>query len=76
MSGETIPLMVTSKINWKLKFVYKKSEFLTPELRKMPYNALIHSHFRYACSACYANLTKKKEKREIQIMQNKCIRFP
>ena len=63
MSGETIPLMVTSKINWKLKFVYKKNEFLTPELRKMPYNALIHSHFRYACSACYANLTKKKKKK-------------
>lgn len=63
MSGETIPLKVTSKINWKLKFVYKKNEFLTPQLRKMLYNALIQSHFRYACSASYANLTEKKNKK-------------
>ena len=65
MSGETIPLKVTSKINWKLKFVYKKNEFLTPELRKMLYSGIIQSHFSYACSASYEYLTEKKTKREI-----------
>ena len=38
-------------------------------------NALIQPHFDYACTAWYPNRTKKKQKKEIQIMQNKYIQF-
>ena len=51
MSGEPIALKVVSKINGKLKFLYRKNKFLTPELRRMLCNALIQSHFDYACTA-------------------------
>ena len=74
MSGEPIALKVVSKISGKLKFLYRKNKFLTPELRRMLCNALIQSHFDYACTAWYPNLTEKT-KEKIQIMQNKCMRF-
>ena len=51
MSGEPIALKVVSKISGKLKFLYRKNKFLTPELRRMLCNALIQSHFDYACTA-------------------------
>jgi hypothetical protein len=37
-------------------------------------NTLIQPHFDFACSAWYPNL-KKGLKKELQIPQNKCIRF-
>ena len=37
-------------------------------------NALIQSHFDYACPAWYLNLNEKT-KMKIEIIQNKCIRF-
>ena len=60
--------------NGKLKFLYRKNKFLTPELRRMLCSALIQSHFDYLCTAWYPNLTKKTEKK-IQIIPNKCILF-
>ena len=65
-----MPLKVINKISGKLKFLYRKNRFLSPELRRMLCNALIQQHFDYACPACYWKNEKKK-----QIMQNKCIRF-
>ena len=35
MSGETMALSVINKINNKLKFLYRKSRFLTPTLRQL-----------------------------------------
>ena len=70
MSGEPMALKVINKINGK--FLYRKNRFLSPELRRMLCNALIQTHFDYAW---YSNLTEKKTKKEIQIMQNKCVRF-
>ena len=67
-------LNAVNKINGKLKFLYKKNKFLTPELRRMFCNALIQSHFDYACTAWYPYLTEKSKKKT-QIMKNKCIRF-
>ena len=61
-------------MNSKLKFLYRKDNFLTPALRRLLCNALIQPHFHYACSAWYPNLTKKLKHR-IQTTQNKCIRF-
>ena len=69
---KTMALKVTNKINGKLKFLYR---FLSPELRRILCNALIQPHFDYVHPAWYPNLTEKTKK-EIQIMQNKCINFP
>ena len=74
MSGETMALSVIKKINTKLKFRYRKNRFLIPTLRRWLCNALIQTHFSYACSAWYPNATKKLKNR-IQTCQNKCIRF-
>ena len=38
-------------------------------------NALIQPHFDYTCPVWYPNLTEKKTKKKIKIIQNKCIRF-
>ena len=74
MSEEPMALNVTTKINGKLKLLYRKNKFLSPELRRMLCNALIWPHFDYTCPAWYPNLTEKMKK-EIQIIENKCIRF-
>ena len=50
MSGEAMALNVVNKINNKLKFLSRKNSFLTPVLRHLLCNALIQSHFDYACS--------------------------
>ena len=74
MSGEPMALKVINKVNSKLKFLYRKNTFLSPELRRMLCNVVIQPHFDYACPTWYPNLTEKMKKK-IQIMQNKCIRF-
>ena len=74
LSGESMSLKVIQKINTKLRFLYRKNKFLTPNLRRMLCNALIQPHFDYACLSWYSGLTKAL-KTKIQIMQNKCIRF-
>ena len=67
-------LKTIKKINQKLKFLYRKNRFLTPELRRLLCNAIIQPHFDYACSAWYPNLTQKLKKR-LQVIPKKCIRF-
>lgn len=67
-------LQALSKINGRLKFLYRKQKFLTPSLKRLLCNALIQPHFDFACLAWYTNL-KKKLKKKIQTCQNKCIRF-
>ena len=58
MSGESMPLKVINKINGKLKFLYKKNRFLSPELQRMVCNLLIQPHFDYECPAWYPNLNE------------------
>ena len=41
MSGEPVVLKVINKINGKLKFLYWKNRFLSPEFQRMLCNALI-----------------------------------
>ena len=74
MSGEDMAFKVVNKINNKLKILHRKNSFLTPALRRLLCNALIQTHFDYACSAWYPNL-KKKLKHRIQTTQNKSMRF-
>ena len=66
-------LKTMNKINGKLKFLYKKNRYLTQHLKRLLCNALIQSHFDYACSAWYPN-PNKKFKSKLQSAQNKCIR--
>ena len=65
---------VINKVNARLKFLHRKNKYFTPNLRRLLCNTLIHSHFDYACSAWYPNLSEKLN-RTIQTLQNKCIRF-
>ena len=74
ISGEAMALYVIHKINNKLKFLYRKNDFLTPTLRRLLCNALAQPHFDCTCSAWYPNLSKKLKHR-IQTTQNKCIGF-
>ena len=74
LSGESMALNVVSKINTRLKFLYRKGKFLSPQLRRLLCNALIQPHFDYACSVWYPNLNKKF-KTKLQTLQNKCVRF-
>ena len=62
------------KINGKLKFLYRKQNYLDRSLRRLLLNALIQPHFDYACTAWYLGLNKRLSKK-IQTAQNKCIRF-
>ena len=71
MSGES---KVISKVNARLKFSHRKNKYLTPNLRRLLCNTLIQPYFDYACSAWYANLSKKLKNRT-QTSQNKCIGF-
>ena len=74
LSGESMALNVVSKINTRLKFLYRKNKFLSPQLRGLLCNALIQPHFDYACSIWYPNLNKKL-KTKLQTLQNKCVHF-
>ena len=59
LSGESMALNVVPKINTRLKFLYRKGNFLSPQSRRLLCNALIQLHFDYACSVWYPNLNKK-----------------
>ena len=67
-------LQALKKINGRLKFLYRKSSFLTSSLKRLMCNALIQPHFDFACLAWYPNISKKI-KNKMQTCQNKCIRF-
>ena len=65
MSAESVALKNFLK-NQKLKFLYRKNRFLTPELQLLC-NAIIQPHFGYACSAWHPNLTQRL-RRKLQVM--------
>ena len=74
ISGESMANKLISKVNARLKFLHWKNKYVTANLRCLLCNALIQSHFGYACSLCYPNLSIKLKNR-IQTSQNKCICF-
>ena len=74
LSGESMATKMLGKINGKLKFLYRKQNFLDNSLRRLLLNALIQPHFDYACTSWYPMLNKRLSKK-IQSAQNKCIRF-
>ena len=74
MSGESMATRTLGKINGRLRFLYRKQNFLDFSLRRLLANALIQPHFDYASSAWFPMLDKRLTKK-IQTAQNKCIRF-
>ena len=68
ISGETMALRFVSKINCKLRFLYRKNRFLSQPLCRLLCNALIQPHFDYACSTWYPNLNNIL-KSKLQIIQ-------
>ena len=51
LSRQPMALKTLNKINGKLKFQYRKKNFLTPTLCRILYNSIIQPHFDYPCSA-------------------------
>ena len=74
LSGENMALKIVKKVNSRIRFLYRKGKFLSPPLRRMLCNALIHPHYDYAYLVWYSKLTQAL-KNKIQVMQNKCLRF-
>ena len=74
LKGKSMVLKVINEINGRLKFLNRKSRYITPSLKRLLYNALIQPHFDYTCSALYPNLNKKF-KSKLQTIKNKCIRY-
>ena len=60
LSGKSMALNVTDKINSRLKFLHRQNRFLTPPLHILSCNALIQPLFDYASTAWFPNLTARQ----------------
>ena len=66
---------IITKSNARLKYLYRQCRFLSFETTKKTLcNALILCHYDYACAAWYSPLTVVT-KNNLQVTQNKVIRF-
>jgi hypothetical protein len=65
---------VLKKANARLKYLYRKKEYLTQHTKKLLVMSLIQCHYDYACSIWYHGLSKFLKNR-LQTTQNKLIRF-
>lgn len=74
LSFDSMARNVIKKSNARLKFLYRKSEFLTHHTKKLLVSSLIQCHFDYACSVWFNSLTKEL-KQKLQVSQNKLVRF-
>ena len=74
VNGEPMGCRVLKKINTKLNFLWRQSNYLNYSSRRLLCNALIQPHFDYGCTSWYSLLSKTL-KTILQIAQNKCIRF-
>jgi len=74
LSGDSMASSVVKKANTRLKFLYRKRDFLSFHTKKLLVMALIQCHFDYACCFWYHGITKFW-KDKLQVTQNKLIRF-
>ena len=65
---------VLKKANARLKFLYRKKEFLNQNTRKLLVTSLIQCHFDYASSVWYTGLSQNL-KSKLQTTQNRVVRF-
>jgi len=66
---------ISQKVNSRLKFLYRKRNFLNELTKKLLVSSLIQCHFDYAWSFWFHCLTNKLEKNKLQVTQNNMIRF-
>ena len=62
LNGETMARKALSKINVKLKFLYRQATFLNPTCKRLLCNALIQPLFDYGCTSWYPLLSKMFKK--------------
>ena len=74
LSGNDIARSVVTKSNARLKYLYRKSQFLDLHTRKLLVMSLVQCHFDYVCSFWYPSLTQYWKSR-LQTTQNKLVRF-
>ena len=67
--GVSMARRVLKKINFKLNFWWRKSNYLNYSSRRLLCNALIQPHFDYGCTPWYPLLSKAL-KTELKIAQN------
>ena len=72
LNRESMAHRILKKINTKLNFLWRQSNYLTYSSRRLLCNAFIQPHFDYGCTLWYA-LLSKTFKTKLQIAQNKCI---
>ena len=65
---------VIKKANARLKFLYRKKEFLSTDTKRLLVMSLIQCHVDFSCSVWYTGLTQML-KNKLQVTQNKLIRF-
>ena len=74
LSGDCVAKSAISKIDKKLKFLYRNTKSFDLKTKRLLVSALIQCHFDYACSSWYSGISKYC-KSKLQIMQNKSIRY-
>ena len=74
LSFDIMARSIIKKANDRLKFLYRKSSFLTQYTKRLLINSLIQCHFDYASSAWFNGLTQEL-KNKLQVTQNKLVRF-
>ena len=65
---------ILKKMNTKLNFLWRQSNYLNYSSRRLLCNALTQPHFNYGSTLWYPLLSKAL-KTKFQIAQNKCITF-
>ena len=58
LSGESMARRVLKKINTKLSFLWRQSNYLNYSSRRLLCNVLIQPHFDYGCTSWYCLLSK------------------
>jgi hypothetical protein len=74
LSCESMASSVIKKANSRLKFLYRKRNYLTQHTKKLLVMSLIQCHFDYACCFWFYGLSKMW-KTKLQVTQNKILRF-
>ena len=74
LNGQLIAESAISKINSRMKFLYRQAAFLCKDSRKLLVNALVQCHFDYACAAWFSGISQAS-KNKLQVLQNKAMRF-
>ena len=74
LTGELMASKILKKCNARLKFLFRKSKFLTKSSKRLLASSLIQCHLDYACSFWYSGLTVRTQTR-LQSTQNRLIRL-